>query len=491
MHAVRRQVKADWLVSAWVWGLVLVVIVPTRVDSDLWGHLRFGLDWLATRSLSYHDPYSFTQDRPWINHEWLSEVQMALAYRAGGVLGLMLLKFCLLSLSLGLLARSLGELPVLVRSGCLLLATWSAVAPIGLTVRPHLWSWLFIILVAHLLLSPPSRRLLIGLPLIFAVWINLHGGVVVGGALVAVWAAWHVWTMPESRWLPLVTALASGAATLANPYGVRMWQFLAATVRIGRDIQEWRPIWVSRPEGWALPWVAAVLLVVAVALSKARPRADRLAVMLVFGCASARTMRLVPFFVVISIIYAIPSLRALTSRGWSAWKMEAPSQGVAVVSLIPVLLVVPIHRDVWRSNSRCMTIQGEWAPDRAVGAALRAASPHGRLVTTFGWGEFSIWHFGPALRVSFDGRRETVYTDQTDQRRVAIERGLPAGLRFLDEVRPEYIWLTRSSVEVRHWLDQQADYRVDLETPSSFLGVRRDQPVVTQVSAVPAACFPG
>jgi hypothetical protein len=33
------------------------------------------------------------------------------------------------------------------------------------------------------------------------------------------------------------------AATLINPYGWRMWMFLLSTVRVTRDITEWRPLW--------------------------------------------------------------------------------------------------------------------------------------------------------------------------------------------------------------------------------------------------------
>ena len=184
----RHLVAADWVVSAWVWALLLVVIVPARADPDLWGHLRFGLDWLATRSLSYADPYSFTQDRPWINHEWVSEALMALAYTTAGVAGLLVLKILLVALGLVILAGAMAPLPVLVRSACLLLATWSAVAPMTLTIRPQLWSWLFTIILARLLLSPPTPRLLVVLPLLFALWANTHGGVVFGVALLGAWS---------------------------------------------------------------------------------------------------------------------------------------------------------------------------------------------------------------------------------------------------------------------------------------------------------------
>src|SRR5215218_10450633 len=65
-------------------------------DPDLWGHLRFGLDAIRDRALTSVDPYSFTSDVPWTNHEWLSEVAMGAAYLAGGVPGLLALKVLLI-----------------------------------------------------------------------------------------------------------------------------------------------------------------------------------------------------------------------------------------------------------------------------------------------------------------------------------------------------------------------------------------------------------
>lgn len=120
---------------------------------------------------------------------------------------------------------------------------------------------------------------------------------------------YHEWATRGSCRLSLIIALAGVASTLENPYGPRLWQFFAETVRIGRDIQEWRPIWTAQLEGWALPWCVAAAAVLAIAFSRARPRIDRLAVLLGLAYASERTMRLVPLFVVVSVIYLVPSLK--------------------------------------------------------------------------------------------------------------------------------------------------------------------------------------
>ena len=66
--------------AAIVAATVAAVLLSTTVaDSDLWGHVRYGLDILHARGL-VADRYSFTADRPWINHEWLAEVIMAASW---------------------------------------------------------------------------------------------------------------------------------------------------------------------------------------------------------------------------------------------------------------------------------------------------------------------------------------------------------------------------------------------------------------------------
>jgi hypothetical protein len=66
---------------------VLAVLSTTSADPDLWGHVRFGDDIIAAGEIPEYDSYSFTSDRPWVNHEWLAEVlfsaPMPLAARPG------------------------------------------------------------------------------------------------------------------------------------------------------------------------------------------------------------------------------------------------------------------------------------------------------------------------------------------------------------------------------------------------------------------------
>src|SRR5215216_6443662 len=86
------------------------MISGTTGDPDLWGHVRFGQDILAHRSLHLPDVYSFTADRTWINHEWLAEVFMAMAFNALDAAGLNLLRIATTVATLALVWRATVEL---------------------------------------------------------------------------------------------------------------------------------------------------------------------------------------------------------------------------------------------------------------------------------------------------------------------------------------------------------------------------------------------
>src|SRR5205823_2234256 len=51
-------------------------------------------------------------------------------------------------------------------------------------------------------------------------------------------------------------------------------------------------------------------------------------------------------------------------------------------------------------------------PEREAADFVASNDLHGRVLVWFDWGEYVIWHFSPRLRVSIDGRRETVYSDR-------------------------------------------------------------------------------
>lgn len=460
-----------------------VVMCYTRADPDLWGHVRFGLDILHSGHVqSGADLYSFTQDKPFIYHEWLGGVIMAAAYRVGGTTGLMVLKAALVGALVGFVWWVARTKRFFWR--------WSAVAlcalvpsPALLSLRPQLWTMLGIALLCAIL-SSQSRRGLWLLPPLFAAWANLHGGWVLGGALLVLWTAVECSTGGR-RALPLLVAgAASLGATLLNPYGIRLWMFLLETVRLGRgDITEWQPIWVAGKEAIVL-WVVPVVLLIISITRFGRPPATTLAILGFLAFASARVVRLGPLFVVTTLI--------LLSRQWPD-EEPSPVRHVSARALADLFVVgatLAFALVLHRLPSCVASVPSiDYAvPDTVASESLR--NTHGTLVTSFNWGEYAIWHFGPQLKVSIDGRRETLYSDRTVKEEAAIVEGTLDGLTALRRLTPDYVWLPASSQTTAGWLVTHG-YRQDVKTAQSFIAVRRDLPPLQAWSGTPSGCFPG
>ena len=75
-----------------VGSLVVYRLAETVTDPDLWGHVVFSKQILATRRIVQPDLYSYiTPGLLWMNHEWLVEVIFATLFNGPrGLIGLKL-----------------------------------------------------------------------------------------------------------------------------------------------------------------------------------------------------------------------------------------------------------------------------------------------------------------------------------------------------------------------------------------------------------------
>ena len=494
--------------------LLFAFTTVTRTDTDLWGHTRFGLDILRDHELPTADPYSFTQDKPWVNHEWLAELQMGIAYALGGPAGLALLKGALTFTALVLIWGALRGIDLTPRLIIFAIAAASTV-PVTRTLRPQAWSLALLVILCRILIEDRQRARW-AIPLMFAFWANLHGGWIVGFGILAVWTMCELVIVGLGRSKPdartstspvvaIAIVVLSLVATLATPYGWRLWEFLLETVRLGRDITEWRPLWRQPLPDW-IPWIVAVAGGVWFLRRPHRLRLHVIGVMAMLAFSSFRVMRIAPLFAACAAVLLSPWLKstfarrstvhksggapsATTSRSAAARSAKPDDQRLIAAGLFVASVIAAIV--VASRSLTCVRTDGSWIPDREAASVLEDAPP-GRVVTFFNWGEYAIWHFGPRLRVSMDGRRETVYSDARLLEHDAIVRGTELAFRTLADWQAEYVWLPSRSAATKAWLTANG-YRVEKETDRSFVAVRQDLPPLTAgqgKSSQGAACFP-
>lgn len=267
--------------------------VPLRASTDEWWHLKTGR-YIAQHGLPAHDIYTYTVKDPWYNHEWLSQLAMWRVYEAGSATVVGGLRAIILVKAIFIILTFVGFGWLLARRMTAPMWGWF-IATLALALgRRHFWprppfiTYLLIALVFWMLIEWRAGRLRarwlwLFAPL-FALWANLHGGWAAGIIFIAAFwadAAWNVasdWalgvdTTPSMKRLAFLTGLgfASAAATIANPYGWRLYDMFA---NVMSDPYLKQIISELKPPQWRFVLVleGAIYLILAAAL---RPKSLR------------------------------------------------------------------------------------------------------------------------------------------------------------------------------------------------------------------------
>ncbi len=501
-----RRMRTD-VAAAIITFVVAFVLIPSTVDVDLWGHVRFGGDIVHERAIPTVDPYSFTSDRPWVNHEWLTELSMYAAFSLAGPAGLTMLRLALIALTLSLVGWSV------VRDGVRpprlhMLLAFVAILTYARTqhVRPQLFS---LVLFAALLLLIRMRdqrpRAIYLAPFLMAFWVNLHGGWIVGLGVLGLWAAIEA-VSTGSTWRRRIELSAvvtfSGGATLLNPYGPGMWAFLWETVGLGReDISEWLPIVSSEPGVIALWCTTAAMAIWAIRSTwigkrverelqpgKWQPRWSEAAIVAALGLLSFRVSRLDAFFCLAVFMLLGPALVRAMRSSLDGRVVGAPSVGVVTAAALVLALVVR-----WPAATSIDLASATWLPEADVVTYLRNHERDARVLTYFDWGEYAIWHLSPTMKVSMDGRRETVYSTAPIAAHLAVYDNRPGAIDYVRQLRPDYIWLPKASPVIAA-LHATGEWTTAFDGERSVVLATRAvgaQKVTSVVAASAVRVFPG
>lgn len=418
---------------------------------------------------------------------------MFAAWRAGGDQGLIALKALLTMLVLWIVAGQLSTISMSSTLRALLL--FCVVAGIWARIyvfRPQLFSLLlFAALLALLRAADTGRaRLLWLVPPIFALWANLHGGWIVGLATLAVCSVGSL-TKRASPGPPkggiVTVCVASLAATLANPYGSALWSFMAETVRLDRaTIADWQPLLDAGP-GKILPWAISATFATLAVIHRRPAIAPAHAVLTIgLGLAALRVSRLDAFFSLAVVILLAPQIVSFVegARRTPSRAGHSPSSWALPALLAGVLAIAAFPREF-----RCVRLDGPWMPEREAGALIKEARLQGRLLVWFDWGEYAIWHFEPALKVSFDGRRETVYSTEYINRHTTLYFDPAREQQVLKQLNADHAWLARDLPLVAE-LERQGWTRL-FTGPQSVVLSRVSVSAATPSPIRTPACFPG
>lgn len=528
--------ESPWVSRAFVLVILLAcanLISQRMVDPDLWGHIQYGEDWVAEGSLPMTASHTYSSpDYQWVNHENLSELALAFGHRAVDGLGLMIGK-CLLGI-----VMMLSMIRIARRHHVELKTAAMCMLPVALGLaefwcaRPQLASFLcmatmIVILEAAFRNWANDRSvrygiLALAIP-VMIVWTNAHGGFVAG---FCVFTAYVGIRMIESIWIDRKTGVGTavrlgavivccGAATLLNPYGIGLIQWLLKSLGEPRpEITEWVSIPRSGPT--IVPFVCLTLLSL-IAFRHTTKRRDpaHFVTILLVAVQTFMHCRHIAFLAILfgywmpqhlSVVWqkiraagpARPTVDANTKP--TRWWLAAQFGGVATV--LAALLVWELSR---------FGVPKDEYPVDAV-QFMADNDLEGKIVCTFNWAQY-VLAAKPESTVSFDGRFRTCYPqsvvdmnfdlilgDVRGHRHRSPESGPIDPTRVLEFGKPDYVLIDRvNDAPAVPVMQAQPEWRLLYQDGMAQLWSRTsvdasaDQPIPVLTDEIPSgiAAWPG
>ncbi|HEX5757722.1 MAG TPA: hypothetical protein VF121_00865 [Thermoanaerobaculia bacterium] len=430
---------------------------------DTFWHLAAGRWILAHQRVPRFDPFRFTSENtPWVDHEWLFQVWIAVLERLGGVSALVVARTLLVAGIAALLLRELRRAGAPLAGAVLVVVVAVLGARGRFFLRPELASLAGVVLLLALLqrvrrVGRAGWREVAPLAGLVVLWVNLHPGALLAPLLAAAYllGARVPWRTVVT--LPAIAAL----ALLANPYGAKVFTVpfgIAAGLRgLPAVNPEWLPVWRA-----PLPHLlfGAAALVVLAALTAVRARrldaATGLAALFLAALAATAVRHQGLFFLgaaffagecLADLRRATPPVSARPARAL------APVVALAACALAALWCVRPPASGPLRPRQGRLLpglgLEPGRFPENAVDRLERLRGV-GRLYNDVAFGGYLLWRLYPPRRVFIDSR---------------------------NEVRPDLLHeLARARADERAWRALLDRYRIDAALVRND---RRLRPLVT------------
>ncbi len=272
------------------------------------------------------DPFTFTfADRTWIPQQWGGEVAMAAAHAVGGFDGLLLgFSAFVATLFTWLFARAVrdGMHPLLAG---VVIGGAAVVSAFHFYARPHMATIAGMAITMAVIADYSRGRAgpwhLFALIPLFAVWTNVHGGVLGGtltlGLAVGIWLCRPGEGESRTKLFLLAVVAACALTPFVNPFGmemIRTWRKIVGSPAMAELVSEHQPLSLEHTAGQVVVGFAAFYAFV---LAGVNPRNWRLVWLLpaVWFLLTLKGIRQGPLFAVTA---AVVIADAWSSTRWYA-----------------------------------------------------------------------------------------------------------------------------------------------------------------------------
>ena len=457
------------MVGAIYWYFAFLPIWHT----DVWGHLSYGRYIWEAKSLPVTEPLMpLSKGIPFVDTAWLSQV---IGFGAHGLAGRAALKFlygACIAVATGLLTRRMFER---TRSS-LLAASGTALFLVVeyqqiMIMRPQVAG---ILLFSGLLFLLSQRKLsknaIYIVPVIFALWANVHGSFLVGIGLLGAYTVGRaidvlrrtgkfsvLWGDSRLRQYFVLTELAA-AAVLLNPYGLSIYSaVLSASSNPNMEsIVEWMPLTLRHSQGKATA-ISALMLMFLYRVSPRRLSSAEVISVVGLGLASMWSSRFVTWFAPVialhTVIHAGAALRHWRRAGFDYEPAPRTSFntvlsvliGFTLISLSPIgLQTMPLIFAGFKvspkndDKSTSVVAKSKTASSKGAERLANTVSsqtpvevtkwlvknpPKGQVFNTYEWGDYMLWAGPKDMKVFVASHAQFVSAEIWDDYVSIADRG--------------------------------------------------------------------
>jgi hypothetical protein len=421
--------------------LTTLVFTPlsTRLlaDAGIGWHIRTGQQIAVAYAIPRVDSFSSQSGRPWIAWEWFYDIVVGQLDSCCGLNGVVWLTAIVIAAVFAWTFRLLVVRGTNLLVALLLVLLAIAGSMIHFLARPHVLSWLFA-LAWFWILDSSERDALGGrnssrwrvwlLPLSMLVWVNVHGGFLLGFVLLGIFwvgSLWTWFTTREDRIEESFEKIAAGrrartltwvgllslAASFVNPYGWKLhahvYSYLSNRFLMDH-IEEFQS---PNFHGVAQRCFLLLLLITVAALAARgrRLRASEILVALFAIYAGLFASRNIPISSILLALIVGPILPSRDLSGFVRRMMavEAQQRGhfwpiaAAVLTFLPALTGGRIGSRQW--------MDAHFDPKRMPVAAVNALEQQeikAPILAPDYWGGYLIYRLYPQNRVVIDDRHD-------------------------------------------------------------------------------------
>ena len=412
-------------------------------DAGIGWHIRNGELILHNHAVTGTDPFSASVvGQAWYAWEWLYDAAMAAVHVHAGLSGVVLVTALFIALTFALVMRLTISAGASLPVAAIFVALAASASSIHFFARPHVFSWLLTAVwfwILNLTEDDATHiRRLYWLPALMVLWVNLHGGFVLGFVLLAIYfvAALVRGNLPAVKTSSIVSLLCL-ASSFINPYGYQLhfhvYRYLTDRFLMDHIDEFQSPNFHGIPQQCFA--VLFLLTIAAIGVRREKIRVSHLLVLLFAAYSGLFASRNLPVSSILMTLIAAPILSRAVSQGaaktWSSFSermtaMERRSRW----HIWPVAVSAILIAACWSGRTPRVSFEAKRFPTRGTDYIVQhnVADP---IFCPDYWGGYLVYRLYPHNKVVVDDRHD-LYGDQFLKEYLKTIRVEPAWSDFLE-----------------------------------------------------------